>query len=205
LLKNGDISIADPMNCRVIVLSPDKKILAQMGTPGSCIHQPPQHLGSPNGDTPLANGDLLVSEINGSWIDEYTTSGHQVWAVQLPIGYPSDPQPLTATTFLVANYENPGGFVEFNKSGKIFYSYSPRSGPGELNRPSLVEKLPSGVLMANDDYNDRMMAIDPSTGALVWQYGVIGVPGTRPGLLNIPDGFDILGPHGSFPTHPNTG
>ena len=28
--------------------------------------------------------------------------------------------------------------------------------------------------MLNDDYNDRMVAIDPVTGALVWQYGVTG-------------------------------
>jgi hypothetical protein len=65
--------------------------------------------------------------------------------------------------------------------------------------------LPSGVFMANDDYNDRMVAIDPRTGALVWQYGVTGKPGTATGRLNIPDGFDVLGPNGSTPTHKATG
>jgi hypothetical protein len=33
--------------------------------------------------------------------------------------------------------------------------------------------------MANDDYNDRMVAIDPATGALVWQYGITGKPAPR--------------------------
>jgi glucose dehydrogenase len=65
--------------------------------------------------------------------------------------------------------------------------------------------VPSGVFMLNDDYNDRMVAIDPATGALVWQYGVTGEPGTAAGLLNTPDGFDVLGPGGSTPTHPATG
>jgi hypothetical protein len=74
-----------------------------------------------------------------------------------------------------------------------------------LNHPSLAELLPSGVLMANDDYNDRMVAIDPATGALVWQYGITGKPGTAPGELNTPDGFDLLLPDGSTPTHPVTG
>jgi glucose dehydrogenase len=69
----------------------------------------------------------------------------------------------------------------------------------------LVELLPSGVFLSNDDYNDRMVAIDPQTGALVWQYGETGAPGTAPGLLNTPDGFDILGPGGSTPTHSATG
>ena len=61
------------------------------------------------------------------------------------------------------------------------------------------------MFMLNDDYNDRMVAIDPSTGALVWKYGETGVAGTAPGLLNTPDGFDILGPGGATPTHPSTG
>jgi hypothetical protein len=65
--------------------------------------------------------------------------------------------------------------------------------------------LPSGVLMANDDYRDRMMAIDPTTQALVWNYGVPDVAGTAPGFLNTPDGFDILNADGSTPTHPTTG
>jgi hypothetical protein len=50
-----------------------------------------------------------------------------------------------------------------------------------------------------------MVAIDPTTKALVWQYGVTGHPGTAHGLLNTPDGFDILAPDGTTPTHPTTG
>jgi outer membrane protein assembly factor BamB len=205
LLKNGDVTVADPMNCRVLVLSKRSKILTQIGTPGMCLHEAGRYLGSPNGDTPLSDGDLLVSEINGAWIDEYTLRGHLVWAVKLPIAYPSDPQPISRNKFLVADYEHPGLFLEFNRSGKILYRYGPTSGPGELNRPSLVERLPSGVLMANDDYNDRMMAIDPATGALVWQYGKTERPGTAYGFLNQPDGFDLLGPNRTYPTHPATG
>ena len=74
-----------------------------------------------------------------------------------------------------------------------------------LNQPSLVELLPSGVFMVNDDYRHRMAAIDPQTKALVWEYGIPDHPGTIPGLLRIPDGFDILMPHGKTPTHPATG
>ena len=85
------------------------------------------------------------------------------------------------------------------------YRYQPTSGLGVLDHPSLVERLPSGVFMVNDDYNDRMVAIDPSTRALVWQYGANGHAGTTPGLLNTPDGFDLLAPGGNTPTHPTTG
>ncbi len=206
LLRNGDITVADPMNCRVLLIDPaTKTVVHQIGTVGSCAHNPPTGLGSPNGDTPLPNGDILVSEINGSWVDEYTLSGRLVWAAQVPIGYPSDPQQIGPDRYLIADYVSPGAIVEFNRAGQVLYRYQPSSGPGELDHPSLVEMLPSGVFMLNDDYNDRVLAIDPSTGATVWQYGHTGAPGTGPGFLNQPDGFDILGPGGTTPTHPSTG
>lgn len=206
LLRNGLITVADAYNCRVLIINPKKKrVVRQIGTAGVCAHDPPKDIYSPNGDTPLSNGNLLVSEVTGSWVDEFTTTGKLVWSVKLPIGYPSDPQQLSADRFLIADYSHPGAFVEFNSKGQVLYKFAPPSGPGELNQPSLVELLPSGVLMANDDYNDRMVAVDPATGAVVWQYGHTLLPGTRRGLLRIPDGFDVLGPKGSFPTHPATG
>ncbi len=206
LLHNGNVVVADIINCRILIINPaTKAVVHQIGTNGVCAHDPPTELGSPNGDTPLADGNLPVSEINGSWIDEYTMTGKLVWDTHLAIGYPSDPQQLGPDRYLVADYTNPGAIIEFNRAGQILYRYQPTSGPGELNDPSLVELLPSGVFMLNDDHNDRMVAIDPSTGAVVWQYGHIGVPGTAPGYLYKPDGFDLLGPGGSTPTHPVTG
>jgi len=206
LLKNGQISVADAQNCRVLVINPNGTVAHQIGTNGVCVHNPPSSMGSPNGDTPLADGNLLVSEINGSWVSEYTPKGKLAWTVHLPvISYPSDPQQIGPDKYLIADYSQPGQIVEFNHQGQILYRYHPSSGPGELNHPSLVEMLPSGVFMANDDYYDRMVAIDPATGALVWQYGVTGNAGKGPGMLNTPDGFDLLLPNGTTPTHKVTG
>ncbi|HLX89491.1 MAG TPA: PQQ-binding-like beta-propeller repeat protein, partial [Acidimicrobiales bacterium] len=204
LLPNGQIVVADAQSCLIEVINFDKTVAQQFGTPNACRHQPPNFIGSPNGDTPLSNGNLLVSEINGSWVSEYTTTGHLVWTVQLPIHYPSDPQQIGPDLYLLSDYATPGAIDEFDQSGKILYHYQPKSGPGALNQPSLTELLPSGVFMANDDYRHRMVAIDPVTQALVWQYGVTDTPGTAPGMLNIPDGFDILEPDGSTPTHTAT-
>jgi putative pyrroloquinoline-quinone binding quinoprotein len=206
LLRNGHITVADAVNCRVLIIDEhSRRVLHEIGAAGRCVHDPPTALGSPNGDTPLADGNLLVSEINGSWIDELTPGGRLVWATHLAIGYPSDPQQLGGDRYLVADYENPGAIVEFDRRGRILYSYRPTQGPGRLDHPSLAERLPSGVFMVNDDYNDRMVAIDPTTRALVWQYGVTGHAGTALRLLDTPDGFDLLAPDGSTPTHPTTG
>ncbi|MGH9918208.1 MAG: PQQ-binding-like beta-propeller repeat protein, partial [Nitrososphaerales archaeon] len=205
LLKNGQVSVADAQNCRVLVLDPNGTVAHQIGTTGACVHRPPVSMGSPNGDTPLPDGNLLVSEINGSWVSEYTTTGTLVWTVHLPISYPSDPQQIGPDLYLIADYSSPGQMLEFNREGQILYRYDVASGPGMLDHPSLAEQLPSGVLMANDDYRNRMVAIDPVTGALVWQYGINDQAGTGVGMLNTPDGFDLLMPGGSTPTHPATG
>jgi hypothetical protein len=50
-----------------------------------------------------------------------------------------------------------------------------------------------------------MVAVDPATQALVWQYGVTDQPGTAPGMLNTPDGFDLILSDGTTPTHSATG
>ena len=204
LVKNGQITVADAVNCRVLVINQNRTVAHQIGSNGVCVHHPPTSLGSPNGDTPLSDGNLLISEINGSWVTEYTPAGKLVWTTRLPIGYPSDPQQLGLDRYLIADYASPGQILEFNRAGRILYRYHPASGPGMLDHPSLVELLPSGVFMTNDDYNDRMVAVDPATGALVWQYGVTGQPGTGPGKLHTPDGFDLLLPNGSTPTHTTT-
>jgi PQQ-like domain/Kelch motif len=205
LWKDGTISVADAQNCRVLIVSHAKKVLREFGEPSRCEHEPPQALGSPNGDTPLSNGDILVSEVNGSYIDEITRTGKLVWSVQLPIAYPSDPQQLGPDRYLVADYTTPGGIYEFDRKGKILWSYHPESGNGMLDHPSLAERLPGGLIAVNDDYRHRVAIIDPHTRKIVWQYGRTDHPGRGPGLLNTPDGFDLLAPNGTTPTHPYTG
>lgn len=207
VLKDGEVTVADDRNCRILFISPDKAISSQIGKTGGCTHQPPTGLAEPNGDTPLADGNYLVSEIQGQWISEYTKTGQLVWTTHLNLHYPSDPQQLGADLYLVSDYAQvPGGAIdEFNREGQILYRLQPTSGLGRMNQPSLTELLPSGVFMTNDDYRDRMVAFDPPTGALVWQYGSTDTPGTAPGYLNTPDGFDLLAPDGSTPTHPATG
>jgi hypothetical protein len=54
------------------------------------------------------------------------------------------------------------------------------------------------MVLLNDDYNDRVIVINPKTDQIVWQYGHTGHPGTAPGYLNDPDGVDFL-PAGIVP------
>lgn len=204
LLKNGQVVVADAQNCRVVLLSSSGTVVQQIGTTGVCVHQPPAALGLPNGDTPLPDGNLLISEINGSWVSEYSLQGRLVWTVQLPIAYPSDPQQIGPDRYLVADYTSPGGLYEFSRSGRIVWSYSVSSGPWMLDHPSLAERLPNGLLAVTDDYRHRIVVINPVTHSVVWQYGQTDAAGTARGFLNTPDGFDLLAPNGHTPTHSAT-
>jgi outer membrane protein assembly factor BamB len=205
LLKDGRVVVADANNCRVVIITGEQQS-GQIGKPGSCVHAPPSSLGYPNGDTPLRDGNILISEVHGSWISEYTLAGRLVWTVQLPqISYVSDPQQIGPDLYLVADYARPGGLFEFTRAGRIVWSYRPTSGPGMLDHPSLAEVLPGGLICTNDDYRDRVVIIDPHTNQIVWQYGATDHPGTQPGYLNTPDGFDLLAPDNTTPTHPFTG
>jgi hypothetical protein len=98
-----------------------------------------------------------------------------------------------------------GRIVEFTREGRTVWRYDAQTGDAMLKKPSLAEQLPNGLIMVNDDYRHRVVAIDPATSSIVWQYGLTDDAGTAPGLLSIPDGFDLLLPDHTTPTHPQTG
>jgi len=207
VLKSGTVTVADASNNRILFISPQGRVTGQIGN-GVDAHDPPTSIAYPNGDTPLPNGNVLVSEINGSWVDEFTPAGKVVWSVHMPtVNYPSDPQQLGSNLYLMTDYNPPaeGRILEFNRQGQVSWLYDARSGDAMLKKPSLAERLPSGLIMVNDDYRNRMVAIDPATYSIVWQYGITDVSGTAPGLISIPDGFDNLLAGGTTPTHPQTG
>jgi hypothetical protein len=82
--------------------------------------------------------------------------------------------------------------VIVDRSGRVTWSFGSASGPDHLAKPSLAVRWPNGLIAANDDYDERVIVIDPRTKKIVWQYGHTGVAGTAPGYLNKPDGIDLL-------------
>ena len=78
------------------------------------------------------------------------------------------------------------------RSGRVTWSFGSTSGPDRLDRPSLAVRLPNGFIAATDDWNHRVIVVDPRTKAIVWQYGRTGVAGSAAGLLDKPDGLDLL-------------
>ena len=126
------------------------------------------------------------------WVDDIGPGGGLRWSVQAPVRYPSDPQMLRGGRILVADYSKPGRIVIMNRFGHVLWRYGPSAGPGALNHPSLALPLPNGNFAVNDDYNDRVVVIDPHTDRIVWQYGHTDVASARRGFLNTPDGLDFV-------------
>jgi hypothetical protein len=191
MLPGGTVTVADAANCRILFIHAHQ-IVRSYGQAGTCRHDPPRFFGQVNGDTPVAGGGVLVSEIEGNWIDEIGPEGLLKWAVQAPVSYPSDPQPLPGQRVLVADYADPGHVLIIDHSGRVLWRYGPTGGYGRLDHPSLAMPLPNGDVAVNDDYRDRVVVIDPRTNRIVWQYGHTDIPGTAAGYLNTPDGMDFI-------------
>ncbi|MDE2396183.1 MAG: PQQ-binding-like beta-propeller repeat protein [Burkholderiales bacterium] len=194
LLADGSVLSADIRNCRVVFIdTKTARVTQQWGQPGHCRHDPPRYLDLPNGTTPLDNGDVLITEIPGSWISRVTRAGHLVWAVRAPhVSYPSDAYPTRDGQIIVADYAKPGGVVIFDPATKkVTWEYRVASGEGMLDHPSLALELPNGDVILNDDHRHRVLVIDRDTRKIIWQYGVTDQPGHLPGSLFYPDGLDV--------------
>jgi hypothetical protein len=187
LLRSGLFMVADIHNCRVLFVDRDHHVVRELGRAGSCRHDPPQGLSSPNGATPLPDGGVLVTEIGG-WVDRISATGRLLYTVRTPTSYPSDAQLLPNGNILVAGFNTPGRIDEITPRGRIVWSYGPSSGPGALDRPSLAVRWPNGMIALTDDWHHRVLVIDPKTKRIVWSYGHDSISGAAAGYLNKPDG-----------------
>jgi hypothetical protein len=197
LLPNGSILSADIMNCRIVLLRPP--VLHPIRTTGSpaqgCVHSPPRAWGSPNGAFPLEGGGMLVTEINGDWVDALSPTGRVLWSTHPPgVYYPSDSNEVRPGLYVTVGYQSPGILETFDRQGRLHWRYRPRPGAPALDHPSLAVPLPNGDFLVNDDFNDRVIVVDPRTNRVVWQYGHTGVPGSAPGYVSRPDGVDLVPP-----------
>jgi hypothetical protein len=65
-------------------------------------------------------------------------------------------------------------------------------GPNQLNTPVQNTYLPNGHVLITDQGNERIIEVDRSTNAIVWQYGQNGVIGIGANQLNNPNSAELL-------------
>ena len=206
-LPDGNIVVADIGNERVLVIDPKtNRIVREFGTPGVRRHEPPRYFNAPNGALPTPNGDFIVTEISWGYghpgyIDRIAPDGSVRYSFHTETIYPSDANLMPDGNILVVGYTDPGVVDIYSPYGKLLWHYRKTTGSGALNHPSIALPLSNGNLLVCDDWNDRVVLIDPGTRRIVWHYGHKGVKGTAPGYLNIPDGMDPVPPGLHFASH----
>jgi DNA-binding beta-propeller fold protein YncE len=191
----GSILTADIKNCRLLAIRPPQHVPAHvLGRAGACGHDPPRAFSSPNGAFPMRGGNTVVTEIGGDWIDVLDRAGRLVRAAHPPgFSYPSDSNEVRPGVFLSVDYVTGGAVETFDGRGRLRWRFAP-SHPA-LNKPSLALPLPNGDVVLNDDFNHRVIVVNPHSNRIVWQYGHTAQPGHRPGYLQIPDGVDLAPPY----------
>jgi outer membrane protein assembly factor BamB len=191
-LANGDITVADIKNCRILEIAPDKHVVRMWGHTGVCRDAPPYSYNEPNGDTPLPDGGVLITEIRGSRVVRLNAAGRVVFDIHVPTLYPSDAQLDARGNIVVADYSNPGAVVAVSPTGHLVWRYGPKTGVGRLDHPSLAVPLADGTIVLNDDFRNRVIFLDPATGRILWQYGRTDIAGSGPDRLNTPDGVNLI-------------
>ncbi len=191
-LANGDIVVADIVNCRILEIAPDKHIVRTIGQTGVCRVNAPTSYGDPNGDTPLPDGGLLITEIYGSRVVRLSPTGKVVFDIHVPAAYPSDAQLDSHGNVILVDYSNPGAVMAVTPQGHVLWRLAPTTGRARMDHPSLGTPLPNGDIVINDDARDRIIVLNPATGKIVWQYGHTDTPGTAAGYLSDPDGNEPI-------------
>ncbi|HZP96042.1 MAG TPA: hypothetical protein VFC31_06880 [Candidatus Limnocylindria bacterium] len=167
---DGTSYFADILNCRIVQLAADGTFLHAIGD-GKCVHDPPRSFASPNGAYPTADGDLVVTEITGSWISRIGPGGTVRWTVKSPLTYPSDAMAYPDGSVLVSDYVSPGQVVRLAPDGTVLWRY----GPGkQLHNPSSAVPLASNRVAISDDFAGRVLIVDPTTNEIVREYTTVG-------------------------------
>ena len=196
MTATGHIVIADLGNCRVLFVGTKAHHpLRVLGT-GQCVHKPPTSFAGPDAAFPTIDGGLVVTERNPGWIDVLSKTDalvHQIRLSTFSMPYDANQDPHAPGTLIVTDRTHPGTVEELDAAtGKPTWTYSPKSGPGELNLPTLAKVLANGDVLVADSGNDRVIVIDPTTKKIVWQYGHTAKSGSSAGYLHTPDSVDLV-------------
>jgi outer membrane protein assembly factor BamB len=184
---DGTIWVADIRNCRLVHLSAAGAWLGTIGN-RSCRHNPPTSFAEPNGAFATPGGSLIVTEIGGSWVTSLVPGGSVAWSVRAPVRYPSDAMQMPGGSVLLTDYSHPGAVVRLSTTGRTLWDYRP-SGVAELNHTSIALPLASNRIAICDDFDSRIVVVDPTTNKVIWTF-----TGSGSSRLFYPDGIDYEPP-----------
>jgi hypothetical protein len=114
----------------------------------------------------LANGNTLITDVDGNRIIEVDLMNNIVWSYNMPGRRPYDAERLANGNTLIAD-TTLDQVIEVDTSGNIVW----RIGQPLVDAPIDVERLPNGNTLICDYYHYRIMEVDSSLN-IVWTYPV---------------------------------
>ncbi|MBJ7608064.1 MAG: PQQ-binding-like beta-propeller repeat protein [Candidatus Dormibacteraeota bacterium] len=181
---DGSAWMADINNCRILHLSGSTGATISILGGNGCRHNPPQQFATPNGAFPTRDGSVVVTEIGSRSVNWINPDGTLRWSHRVPAGYPSDGMAYPDGSVLLTDYSTLGQVLRIGADGAVLWKYAPR-GKEQLNHTSIAIPLASNRVAICDDFNNRIVVVDPTTSTVVWQWS-----GSGSYHLARPDGID---------------
>ena len=198
-LPNGHVLITDQANERVIEVTRHKKIVWQYGTTGVSGNGTDQ-LNNPNSAELLKNGHILIADESNNRVIEVDRSKNIVWQYPATTGSllsgPAFASRLSNGNTLITDGGN-NRVVEIDSSSNVVWTYSTLASGGNSNPlPSRAVRLKNGDTLISDQFNDRVIQVrksGSSGGTVVFQQGMLNMPGSGFNQLNAPYDAKIVG------------
>jgi hypothetical protein len=161
-------------------------------------------------------GNILITDQFNNRVIEIDRAGNIVWQFGNGPGDTSasaivgtnDAERVGSLTLMSGTGIPPGATINCKKGcvdnrvllvdqgGNIIWQYGQFGvtgfGPNQLNVPVQNTFLPGGNILITDQSNERIIEVQQSTKAIVWQYGQNGIAGIGTNQLNNPNAAELL-------------
>ena len=186
-LPSRNIMVVDQGNNRVIEIDRNTKQIVWSYGPKSG----PGALNNPNSAELLPNGHILIGDENNNRIIEITRDGTIVWEYNQGLSGAAFASRLSNGDTLITDSSH-SRILEVTPNKKVVFEYFTNSDPGTNSAPlpTNAVQLANGAIILADQFNNRVLIIDPRVG---FEYGMLNVTGNGPNQLNGPYTAYVIG------------
>src|SRR5260370_1096493 len=179
-LPNRNIMVVDQANNRVIEIDRSSKQVVWSYGPKSG----PGALNNPNSAQLLPNGHILIGDENNNRVIEIARDGTIVWQYNKGLSAAAFASRLPNGDTLITDSSH-SRVIEVNPNKQVVFEYFTNTDPGSNTAPLPTNAvlLANGAISIADQFNNRVLIIDPK---VEFQYGTLNVPGQAPNQLNQP-------------------
>ncbi|HEY6285588.1 MAG TPA: hypothetical protein VIX20_08000 [Ktedonobacteraceae bacterium] len=197
-LPSRNIMVVDQGNNRVIEIDRNIKQIVWSYGPKTG----PGALNNPNSAELLPNGHILKGDENHNRVIEITRDGAIVWEYKQGLSGAAFASRLPNGDTLITDSSH-SRILEVTPNKKVVFEYFTNSDPASNSAPlpTNAVQLSNGEIIIADQFNNRVVLVDPATQ---FQYGMINVTGNGTGQLNGPYTAYMIGDYTGQTPPPST-